>query len=153
MARKLMVTAGLLILAWALMVSYQIFTQTALTAIATSLRSSIPTIAGWITSRIDLAGFICSFAWMFVLSAIVANLMFGRERRLSIQFLVSLGLTLLGSALLGLLNGAGVDLSNPNVLSKPFDTVFGNPYFASFYLALPFIFMVAMDIRAIRKKK
>jgi hypothetical protein len=135
------------------MVSYQFFTQTALTAIAGSLSTSIPSVATLIGSHLDLAGFICSFAWMFVLSAIVANLMFGRERRLSIQFLVSLGLTLLGSAALSLLHRAGVDLSNPSVLSGPFNAIFGNPYFASFYLALPFIFMVAIDIRAIRKRK
>ncbi len=153
MARKVIVTVVYLIAAWALMVSYQFFTQTALTAVAGSLAGSVPVVAGWISSRLDLASFICSFAWMFVLSAMVASLMFGKERRLSMQFLVSLGLTLAGSAVLGLLSEAGLDISNPAVLSRPFDAVFGNPYFAVFYLALPFIFMVVMDLRVMRKKK
>jgi putative copper export protein len=73
--------------------------------------------------------------------------MFGRERRLSIQFLVSLGLTLAGSTVLGLLGIAGLDLANPSVLSTPFAVLFGNIWFASFYLVLPFLFMVAMDLR------
>jgi hypothetical protein len=90
---------------------------------------------------------------MFVLSAVVSQLMFGRERRLSMQFLVSLGLTLIGSTLLGLLSEVGLNLSNPNVLSSPFNTVFGNTAFAWFYLALPFIFMLVMDFRASQKKR
>jgi hypothetical protein len=79
--------------------------------------------------------------------------MFGRERRLSIQFLVSLALTAAGSAVLSLLSGAGVDLANPSVLSGPFTAVFGNAAFAFFYLALPFIFMLAMDWRYMQKHK
>ena len=82
---------------------------------------------------------------MFVLSAIVQSLMFGKERRLSIQFLVSLGLTVAGSVFLALLGGVGVNLSDPNMLSGPFTWLFGNAFFASFYLALPFIFMLALD--------
>jgi hypothetical protein len=142
-----------LIVAWSLMVSYQIFTQSALATVAASISGPSPLISSWLQSSSDLAGFICSFAWMFVLSAVVAQLMFGHERRLSIQFLVSLGLTLAGSTLLGLLGSVGVDLANPNVLSDPFAAVLGNAVFAWFYLALPFIFMLVMDWRAIKKKK
>jgi hypothetical protein len=79
--------------------------------------------------------------------------MFGRERRLTIQFIVSLVLTLTGSALLGLLHIAGIDLSNPTVLSRPFTLLFGNVFFAFFYLALPFIFMVAVDLGLMKIKK
>jgi hypothetical protein len=90
---------------------------------------------------------------MFVLSALISVIMFGKERRLTIQFLVSLALTLTGSALLGLLHGVGVDISNPSVLSSPFQVVFGNVFFAFFYLALPFIFMVAVDLGFMKLKK
>ena len=90
---------------------------------------------------------------MFVLSALVSIVMFGRERRLTIQFLVSLGLTLAGSALLGLLQGVGLDLSNPSVLANPFNLLFGNVVFAFLYLALPFIFMVAVDLGVNENKK
>ncbi len=142
-----------LIIAWVLMVSYQIFTQSALTTVTTSLGGSIPILASWISSEANVTIFICSFAWMFVLSSLISIIMFGKERRLTIQFLVSLALTLTGSALLGLLHVAGLDLSNPSFLSQPFTLLFGNVFFAFFYLALPFIFMVAVDLGLMKIKK
>jgi len=135
------------------MVSYQIFTQSALSTLASSFGGSIPALALWINSEANVTVFICSFAWMFVLSALISIIMFGKERRLTIQFSVSLALTLTGSALLGLLHLAGSDLSNPNVLSQPFTFLFGNVFFAFFYLALPFIFMVAVDFGLMKIRK
>jgi len=79
--------------------------------------------------------------------------MFGKERRLTVQFLVSLALTLTGSALLGLFHLVGLDLSNPIFLSQPSNMLFGNVFFAFFYLALPFIFMVAVDLGLMKIKK
>jgi hypothetical protein len=67
--------------------------------------------------------------------------------------MVSLGLTLTGSALLGVLNLAGLDFSNPNTLSQPFTLLFSNVFFAFFYLALPFIFMVLVDLGLMKIKK
>lgn len=153
MARPIHLKVIYLTLAWALMVSYQIFTQSALTTLASSLKGPVPSLATLISSNLSLAAFICSFAWMFVLSALVSIIMFGRERRLTMQFMVSLCLTLAGSALLGLVQLAGVDLSNPNVLSQPFTLLFGNVFFAVFYLALPFIFMVAVDLGYLKIRK
>src|SRR5665647_914768 len=153
MARPLALKALYLVLAWVLMVSYQIFTQSALTTLTTSLGGSIPVLASLINSNANIAVFICSFAWMFVLSSLISIFMFGKERRLIIQFLVSLALTLTGSALLGLLHVVGLDLSNPSILSQPFTLLFGNGFFAFFYLALPFIFMVAVDLGLMKIKK
>ena len=152
-ARSIALKAVYLVLAWVLMVSYQIFTQTALTTVTSSLGGSIPVLASWINSKADLTIFICSFAWMFVLSSLISIFMFGKERRLTIQFLVSLALTLTGSALLGLLHVVGLDLSNPSVLSQPFTLLFSNVFFAFFYLALPFIFMVAVDLGLMKIRK
>jgi hypothetical protein len=151
--RPIYLTAAYLIIAWALMVSYQIFTQTAVASVAAGLNGSAPLVANWLNSSSAVTTFVCGFAWMFVLSAIAQSLMFGRERRLSIQFIVSLALTAAGSAVLALLGEAGVDLSNPSVLSGPFTAVFGNAVFAFFYLALPFIFMLVMDWRYMQKRK
>jgi hypothetical protein len=142
-----------LVLAWVLMVSYQIFTQSALSTVASSFGGSVPALTSWINSEANVTVFICSFAWMFVLSALISIIMFGKERRLTIQFIVSLALTFTGSALLGLLHLVGLDLSNPNVLSQPFTLLFGNIFFAFFYLALPFIFMVAVDLGLMKIKK
>jgi hypothetical protein len=153
LARSIVLKTVYLILAWVLMVSYQIFTQTALTTVTFSLSGTIPTLAAFINSKADMTIFICSFAWMFVLSALISILMFGRERRLTIQFIVSLALTLTGSALLGLLHLVGLDLTNPNVISQPFTQLFNNVLFAFFYLALPFIFMAAIDLGLMKIRK
>ncbi len=142
-----------LVIAWVLIVSYQIFTQSALSTVTLSLGGSVPALASWINSEANVTVFICSFAWMFVLSALISIVMFGKERRLTIQFLVSLALTLTGSALLGLFHLVGLDLSNPSVLSQPFTILFGNVFFAFFYLALPFLFMVAVDLGLMKIKK
>jgi hypothetical protein len=152
LTRHILLTALYLALAWVLMVTYQIFTQTALATAAASLATAAPLVASWLSSSSDLASFICSFAWMFVLSAVFSTLMFGKERRLSIQFLVSLGLTLVGSTLLGALSNVGVDLSNTNILSGPAAVFVGNAAFSWFYLALPFIVMLVIDLRSIIKK-
>lgn len=153
MARSIAHKAVYLVLAWVLMVSYQIFTQSALTTVTSSFGSSVPSLASLLSSKADLTIFICSFAWMFVLSALISIFMFGKERRLTIQFLVSLALTLTGSALLGLLNVAGLELSNLSVLSQPFTLLFGNVFFAFFYLSLPFVFMLAVDLGLMKIRK
>jgi len=59
----------------------------------------------------------------------------------------------MGSALVGLLHGVGLDISNPSVLSQPFTLLFSNVFFAFFYLAMPFIFMVAVDLGLMKIKK
>ena len=69
--------------------------------------------------------------------------MFGRERRLTSQFIVSLELT--GSTLLSLLHLIRLDLSKPNVLTQPFTQLFSDVFFAFSYLALPFIFVADVD--------
>jgi len=151
LARTLFATVLYLVIAWALMLSYQIFSQPALTTLSTSLAGSAPLVATWINSGMGSAVFVFSFAWMFVFSSIIQTLMFGNERRLTIQFLVSLGLTLLGSTLLGAIGALGLDLSAANLISSPLATLFGNVFFAVFYLALPFIVMLALDIWQSRK--
>jgi hypothetical protein len=140
-ARPIAVKALYLVLAWILMVSYQIFTQSALYTLTSSLGNSVPDLALLIGSNVNLVVFICSFAWMFVLSSLVSVIMFGRERRLTIQFMVSLALTLTGSALSGLLHLTGLDLTNPNFLSRPFTLMFGNVFFAFFSTLLCPLFL------------
>jgi hypothetical protein len=119
LARSIALKAVYLVLAWVLMVSYQIFTQTTLTTLTFSLGGSVPVLASLTNSKADLTIFICSFAWMFVVLSLILILMFGKERKLTFQFLISLAPTLAGSALLGLLHIVGLDLSNPSVLSQP----------------------------------
>ena len=104
-------------------------------------------------ARIDLAVFVCSFAWMFVLSSVISNLLFGKQRRVFIQFLISLALTVTSTVLFDALKSSGFDLTNPNnVLSNSYTQFFGNAFFAFFYLSLPYIFMLVIDLRAMSKE-
>jgi hypothetical protein len=154
LARGIVVTSVCLGIAWLLMFSYQVFTQTALTTVLSSIGGPSPVLASWLHSRIDLAAFVCSFAWMFVLSSIISNLIFGKEKRIFIQFLVSLALTVTATVLFDALKGYGLDLSNPKtLLFNSYTQLFSNAFFAVFYLSLPFIFMIAIDLRAMRKRK
>ena len=153
MSRRALTTCIILTIAWLLMLSYQIFTETALTALAASLHRTSSFIASAITANINLFTFICSFAWMFVLSSIISNLIFGKQRRFSIQFLISLFLTLAATAIIGTFKTFGIDLSNPNtLLQNPLARVFNNSLFAFFYLSLPFIFMIALDLHALTRQ-
>jgi hypothetical protein len=117
--------------------------------IADSLGAGNP-FGALLSTRVDTAVFVCSFAWNFVLSAAISKLVFGRERRLSIQFFVSLGLTLLSSGLIEAFKVYGLDFSNPATMSL-FSQIFGNPVFAFLYLALPFLFMIAIDLHLPKK--
>jgi hypothetical protein len=152
-ARSIPLKITYLLLAWILMVTYQIFTKTALNRVANSLNGSIPAVASWINSNANVPIFICSFAWMFVLSSLISVIMFGKERRLTIQFIVSLALTLMEQAFLSLFHLAGLDLLNPSFFSRPSSLLFGNLFFAFFYLVLPFIFMAAVDLGLMKIKK
>ena len=154
LVRGIVVTSVYLAIAWVLMVSYQVFTQTALTTVVSSLGVSFPFLGSLLSSRIDLVVFIYAFAWVFVLSSIIPKLIYGKERRIFIQFLVCLGLTLTGSVLFDVLKGYGLDLSDPNlILSNSFTHLFSNIFFAIFYLSLPYVFMIAIDLRSIKKGK
>ena len=150
MRKGFLLTAVLLIVAWFLMLSYQIFTQSALKTVAVS----VPFLSSTLSSNVSVAVFICSFAWMFVLSSVISGLIFGKQKRIFIQFLIGLILTMTASALFEAIKIAGFDLSNPNtLLANPYAHIFSNGLFAFFYLSLPFIFMIFVDLRAITGKR
>jgi len=46
-----------------------------------------------------------------------------------------------------------IGTDKPNFLSRPFTLMFGNVLFAFFYLALPFIFMFAVDLGLMKIRK
>jgi len=80
--------------------------------------------------------------------------MFGKQKRVFIQFLIGLILTLTASGILTALKGVGVDLSNPQtILSNQYAQILNNTLFSLFYISLPFVAMIIIDIRAILKTK
>ena len=132
------------------MISYQLFTETAVTSLVTQIDTFLPSIGFWLTSRVDLVVVFYSFAWVFVLSSVIPSLLLGKERGVLVQFFVCLTLTFLAFVLLDVLElYAGTSLAQ--LLSFAF--VFSNPIIAGLYLALPYIVMIGLDVRSRRRKK
>lgn len=132
------------------MISYQLFTETAVTTIVTQLNTVIPTVGFWLAARVDMVVFVYAFAWTFVLSSVIPSLLLGKERGVLVQFFVCLTLTFLAFALLDVLqNYAGTSLAQ--LLS--FSFLFNNPIIAGLYLALPYIMMIGLDVHSRRKKE
>jgi hypothetical protein len=152
LARKIATTIAYLALAYLLMFSYQIFTQTALSSVTASISSFSPFLASILINRTNTAIFIFSFAWTFVLSTIIYRLTFGGINRLFIRFLISLGLTVASTAIINQFNLYGIDVTNPNLITPSLCAqLFSNPAFAFIYLALPFIFMIVIDLNLTKK--
>jgi hypothetical protein len=150
MGKAVFITPLYLSVAWTLMISYQLFTETAVTTLVTQLNAFIPTVGFWLAARVDMVVFVYAFAWTFVLSSVIPSLLLGKERGVLVQFFVCLTLTFLTFALLDVMEVyAGTSLAQ--LLSFAF--VFSNPILAGLYLALPYLLMIGLDVRGRRKKK
>lgn len=136
--------------AWTLMISYQLFTQTAVTTVVTALDIVMPSIGVWLSSRIDMVIFVYSFAWVFVLSSVIPSVILGKERSVLVQFFVCLVLTFLALIAVDLLE-TFAQASLNQLLGLSF--VFNNLILAAIYLSLPYIFMLALDIKVRMKKQ
>jgi hypothetical protein len=137
-------------IAWTLMTSYQLFTETTITTITMSIGTYLPTIGAWMASRLDMIVFIHSFAWIFLLSSVIPSLLLGKQRGVLIQFGLCLTLAFLAfvvqdAVTTGLGNGALDQILGLAPL-------FRNPLLAAVYLLLPYLLMVWFDIRGKRKK-
>ena len=148
LGKAVYVTPLYLSVAWTLMISYQLFTETAVSALVTQIDAFLPSIGFWLASRVDMVVFVYAFAWTFVLSSVIPSLLLGKERSVLVQFFVCLTLTFLAFILLDLMEiYAGTSLAQ--LLSFAF--VFSNPILAVLYLALPYVVMIALDVRSRRK--
>lgn len=136
--------------AWTLMISYQLFTQTAVTTIVTSVNTLLPSVGFWLSSRIDIVIFVYSFAWVFVLSSAIPGIILGKERGVLVQFFVCLTLTFLALITVDILESYGAASLN-QLLGLSF--IFNNLVIAALYLALPYILMTALDIRSRNRNK
>lgn len=136
--------------AWTLMVSYQLFTQIAVTTVISYINVIWPSVAVWLSSRVDVLVFIYAFAWVFVLSSAIPSVLLGKERSVLVQFFVCLTLTFVAFVIQDTLL-----MYNEEVSSHVFTiaTLFHNPFIATAYLLMPYIMMLAIDIRSRRKRK
>ena len=81
--------------AWTLMTSYQLFTQTTVESITRYISTFLPSVGAWMALRIDIIVFVHSFAWIFLLSSAIPSLILGKGRGVLVQFGVCLSLAFL----------------------------------------------------------
>jgi hypothetical protein len=135
--------------AWTLMTSYQLFTETTVKSVTIYINMYLPTIGVWMASRLDTIVFIHSFAWIFLLSSVIPSLLLGKERGVLAQFGVCLTLAFLAFVVQDALAGLNGTLDQILGLAP----LFQNPLLAAIYLSLPYFLMLGFDIRGKRKKE
>ena len=135
---------------WALMISYQLFTQTAVTTVIELIQGAWPPLGTWLFSRLDMIVFIFAFAWVFILSSVLPTVILGKNRSVLIQFLVVLTLTfvsfIIQDGLVTVFEGATI----AQILNLA--QLFTNPVIALGFLSLPYVFMVLLDLRSRRTR-
>jgi hypothetical protein len=127
------------------MITYQIFTQTAVSTIVANINAFIPSLGVWLSSRMDLVVFVYSFAWVFILSSAIPCAILGKERGVLIQFFLCLAITFLAFIMVDIIESY-TSISMGQFLG--FSHFFNNLVVASLYLAIPYILMIALDIRS-----
>jgi hypothetical protein len=135
--------------AWTLMTSYQLFTETTVKSVTVYINIYLPTVGAWMASRLDMIVFIHSFAWIFLLSSVIPALLLGKERGVLVQFGLCLTLAFLAFVIQDALAGLNGTLDQILGLAP----LFQNPALAAIYLLLPYLMMLGFDIRSKRKKE
>lgn len=136
--------------AWALMISYQLFTQIAVQTVVDNLKVVLPVVGSWLSFRIDMIVIINAFAWVFVLSSVIPSIILGKERGILVQFFVCLILTVVSFVILDTIETLG-GTSLEQLQGAAF--LFSNVFFAVLYLALPYIVMFTLDWQLKKRQK
>jgi hypothetical protein len=137
--------------AWTLIISYQLFTQTAVTSVVTALNVLCPSLGSWLAFRIDIVVFIHAFAWIFVLSSVIPSVILGKGRGVLVQFFLCLTLVLVAMLV--------EDTLTFTIRTQPIhqfrSLLMGlqNPIVAGACLSIPYFSMLYLDIRSRKKPK
>jgi hypothetical protein len=149
---KAALTAPLYIsIAWSLIISYQLFTQTAVYSLIYFLNIFSPSAGEFIVSRISTIVFVHAFAWIFVVSSVIPSIILGKGRSVLLQFFLCLTITFVAVSvedILTLIIGA-----EPTAQVQNMAILFQNPLVAGIYLSAPYLIMLYLDIRERRKSK
>jgi hypothetical protein len=136
--------------AWILMVSYQMFTETAVKSLINFINILCPFVGEWLIYRVGMIVFVSAFAWVFVLSSALPSVILGRERSVLAQFFVCLTLTFLAFIAFDSLKAYGGHVIS-YMLS--FATLLENPFAALAYLSMPYIIMLVIDLQTRKRNK
>ena len=150
MGKAALITPLYVSIAWTLMVSYQLFTQIAVSTVTTYIDVLWPSVGAWLVSRMDMLVFIHAFAWVFLLSSAIPSVILGKGRGVLIQFFVCLALTFSAFVVQDVLFTYGGG-SIGQIFSLA--VLFNNPFLAMGYLSLPYLLMLGLDIHSRRKQR
>lgn len=150
LGKAALVTPLYISVAWTLMVSYQLFTQTAVTTVTDHIGMFWPSVSVWLDTRIDMIVFIYAFAWVFLLSSAIPSVILGKERGVLSQFFVCLTLTFMAFVIQDVLTTYG---GRPIGQIFSLSVLFHNPFLAVGYLLMPYFLMLMLDISSRRKQK
>jgi hypothetical protein len=109
-----------------------------------------PAAAAWVTANLDMIVFVYAFTWIFVLSSVIPSVLLGKERSVLVQYFVCLVLAFLAFSIQGFLVAYG-GFQFQQLLAA--SVLLSNPIFAVFYLAVPYIMMIAIDVYARKQRK
>jgi len=109
-----------------------------------------PAAGEWLLLRMDMIIFVYAFAWVFVLSSVIPSLLLGKKRSVLVQFFVCLMLAFVAFIVQDSMN---VYMSSQSQVLPGVAFLLGNPLLAVVYLSMPYVVMLAIDIRARRKDK
>jgi hypothetical protein len=137
---------------WTMIMSYQLFTNAAVTTVVTTINGIWPSdLSVWLLTRAETIIFIYSFAWIFLLSSAIPSVILGKKRSISIQFLFCLALSL-GSIwikdLFPLVTGIPIVDQIYSLVS-----LLTNPMIAGIFLLIPFVSMISLDLHSRRMQK
>jgi hypothetical protein len=151
MGKAVIVTPLYISVAWTLMISYQLFTQTAVYSVIQSFNLILPSFGDWFLAHMDTIVFVHAFAWIWVLSSMIPSVLLGEGKGVLVQFFVCLTLTLTAVWFVDILTsmvGAGF---RQYILQL--SIWFTNPWVAGLYLSAPYLLMLYVDLHGRRKKK
>lgn len=151
MGKAAILTPLYISVAWSLMTSYQLFTETTVTTVTSYINMNLPIIGAWMVSKIDMIVFIHSFAWIFLLSSFIPSVLLGKERGVLIQFGVCLTLAFLAFIIQDAVTTGLGNRALDQILGLA--PIFNNPILAATYLSLPYFLMIGFDIRGRQKKE
>ena len=143
MGKAVVITPIYLSFAWALMITYQLYTEIAVKTVMGEIMVLWPQLGNVLSTSVDLLVFVLAFSWVFMLSSVIPSLILGKDGSTLVQFFVVLALTsstLIIQDIVVMYTGMDVNriFSLTEFLMNPFD--------AASYLVLPYIVMFMVDL-------
>jgi hypothetical protein len=143
MGKAVVITPVYFSFAWALILTYQLFTETAVNTIIRELYMFWPQVGVLLNTKIEAIVFVVAFSWVFLLSSVIPSVILGKRSGTIAQFFVVLILTSSTFFIKDIVTMyTGLDMNT--LLS--FNQQLMNPLDAFTYLVIPYLVMSMVDL-------